>query len=568
MEVLKLLWMMVLCAIPMSFMFPAPVDCDPIKIDFNVCENSIYLTVPRPNGPVEIIHCCPVKPTKPIIDGPPPPSTDYVRVRKASQCTDGEYAEKLNKAYALMRALPDDDPRSLSQQWQLHCAYCGGAFLTMNSSRVPQGVDIHWSWLFYPWHRWYLYFHERILQKLIGDPDLSLNYWNWDAPYTVGDGSSKDGACLKSGADFPYFYNDTSSALYNVNRSVMAKGYGRLHFPDLSFAPLIAAEAQLLYNASAEDIIESNLNILNQALVTGGTTTETFMGRPYRAGDPAGSGAPNGGAGTLEGGAHGAVHSWTGKDPPNNDMGQLSRASRDPVFFAHHSNIDRMWQVWKDIGPILGQKREYYTDPDFLNAEFLFYDENKDLRRVKVIDALDTKKLGYVYQAANDAPWIFFNATKCSKLSYYELIAQAERLPVPTKDSKGYYTLEGGKTFIFIVDRPENPHGLEEFLTIDGIKLDRSWSTGFDVFVDWLNPGEVTAPCKCAEFSGRFTNLAQNREATEGKADLVWKQSISKSLDEIEAPEAPSKIIITLVPFFKHGNLNGIIKFKCITVAT
>ncbi|CAM6088474.1 unnamed protein product [Calypogeia fissa] len=77
-------------------------------------------------------------------------------------------------------------------------------------------------------------------------------------------------------------------------------------------------------------------------------------------------------------------------------MGQLAHLARDPVFFAHHGNIDRLFQVWKDIGPIVGQKWEYYSDPDFLNANFLFYDENKDLRRVKVEVALDTKKLGYI----------------------------------------------------------------------------------------------------------------------------------------------------------------------------
>ncbi|CAM6125952.1 unnamed protein product [Calypogeia fissa] len=66
----------------------------------------------------------------------------------------------------------------------------------------------------------------------------------------------------------------------------------------------------------------------------------------------------------------------------------------------------------KDIGPIVGQKREYYSDPDFLNANFLFYNENKDLRRVKVEDALDTKKLGYIYQEANDDAWIYPNLTR------------------------------------------------------------------------------------------------------------------------------------------------------------
>ncbi|CAM6099846.1 unnamed protein product [Calypogeia fissa] len=565
------------CTISMlSFiiLFPSAVVSDPIKVDFSHCRNSTYITTVTPNGPTESIQCCPPLPTRPIIDGPPPPSTKSIRVRKASQCTDAAYAAKLEKAYALMRALPDDDPRSFTQQWYLHCSYCGGAFLTTNSSGVPEGIDIHWSWLFFPWHRWYLYFHERILQSLLEDPTFSLNYWNWDSPYTVGGQSSKSHddheACLKEGADFPFIYSDSSSAVYDVNRSENAKGNGRLHFPDISYRPLVAAAQQPLYNASAEDIIGSNLNILYKALVSSGTTTETFMGRPYRAGNLPGSGAPNGGAGTLEVGAHSGVHSWTGRDPPSNDMGLLSRSARDPVFYAHHSNVDRLWQVWKDIGPILGQKHEDYTDPDFLNAEFLFYDENKDLRRVTVADSLDSKKLGYVYQDANDAPWIFYNSTKCSQLSYHELLAQAQSLPSPLKDSKGYYSLEGGETFTVVVDRPENPQNLEEFLTIDGINLDRTWSTGFDVFVDWLNPTEYTAPSKCAEYNGRFTNLAQSPAATQGKRDLVWKQSVTRTLVDIGASTASSsRIVITIVPLFHHGSgSDETIRFKDIKVDT
>ncbi|CAM6112438.1 unnamed protein product [Calypogeia fissa] len=70
------------------------------------------------------------------------------------------------------------------------------------------------------------------------------------------------------------------------------------------------------------------------------------MGRPYRYGDARGSPAANGGGGSLESSVHATVHFWTGTDPPSmDDMGQLAHSARDPVFFAHHSNIDRMWQV-------------------------------------------------------------------------------------------------------------------------------------------------------------------------------------------------------------------------------
>ncbi|CAM6095596.1 unnamed protein product [Calypogeia fissa] len=94
------------------------------------------------------------------------------------------------------------------------------------------------------------------------------------------------------------------------------------------------------------------------------------------------------------------------------------------------SSIHRVHEV-KWYGKISDQfwvKGVSYTDPDFLNASFLFYDENKDLRRVKIDDTLDTTKLGYVYQAANDADG-YTPLTRCSTSSFLDLIAQAGSLP-------------------------------------------------------------------------------------------------------------------------------------------
>ncbi|EFJ08101.1 hypothetical protein SELMODRAFT_16932, partial [Selaginella moellendorffii] len=34
--------------------------------------------------------------------------------------------------------------------------------------------------LYRPSHRWYLYFHEKILGSLIGDPSFALPFWSWD----------------------------------------------------------------------------------------------------------------------------------------------------------------------------------------------------------------------------------------------------------------------------------------------------------------------------------------------------------------------------------------------------
>ncbi|KAL8507809.1 hypothetical protein ACS0TY_018368 [Phlomoides rotata] len=45
------------------------------------------------------------------------------------------------------------------------------------------------------------------------------------------------------------------------------------------------------------------------------------------------------------------------------------------------------------------------TDPDFLNAAFVFYDENAQLVRVTIKDCLDNLKIGYDYKTI-DLPWL------------------------------------------------------------------------------------------------------------------------------------------------------------------
>ena len=95
-----------------------------------------------------------------------------------------EYMAKYARAVALMKALPRSDPRSFYQQANVHCAYCTGAH--RQAGRPDLGVQIHFSWLFFPFHRAYLYFFERIAAKLLGDPGFALPVWTWDVPEGMG----------------------------------------------------------------------------------------------------------------------------------------------------------------------------------------------------------------------------------------------------------------------------------------------------------------------------------------------------------------------------------------------
>jgi tyrosinase len=47
----------------------------------------------------------------------------------------------------------------------------------------------------------------------------------------------------------------------------------------------------------------------------------------------------------IEGNPHASVHGEIG-----DDMGAIDRSARDPIFWLHHCNIDRLWNVWVNEG--------------------------------------------------------------------------------------------------------------------------------------------------------------------------------------------------------------------------
>lgn len=77
-----------------------------------------------------------------------------LRVRPAAHKLDDAYIAKYQRATDLMRGLPDTDSRSFLNQYKLHCMYCDNNLYFDNSIAYP--LEIHRSWLFFPWHRWFL----------------------------------------------------------------------------------------------------------------------------------------------------------------------------------------------------------------------------------------------------------------------------------------------------------------------------------------------------------------------------------------------------------------------------
>jgi polyphenol oxidase len=258
--------------------------------------------------------------------------------RKPISALNAAEITRLRLAYKRLRDLTTSnsaDPRGWMQQAMVHCWQCGGA---------GSGIEIHGSWTFLPWHRAYLYFHERILCKLLNDNSFRLPYWSWD---------------VVSGRNLPTIYRPatvgaTPNSLFNANRSTNA-------------STGVAMPASIFPAAS------NPMNAANFAAFGG-------------------SAASGGG---LENGPHGAIHMFTGRPTsPFQDMGNLSTAARDPIFFAHHCQIDRLWAEWVRRNPVAHANP---TGAAFLTRAFQFFDESSVLRTIRTQQVLNTVPLGFSY---------------------------------------------------------------------------------------------------------------------------------------------------------------------------
>ena len=92
----------------------------------------------------------------------------------------------------------------------------------------------------------------------------------------------------------------------------------------------------------------------------------------------------------LEGVPHGSIHNYVG-----GDMGDFATAARDPIFFAHHGNLDRLWEIWRQDPE--KRKTEPSLDEDFMRHEFPFVWIDGTTVTVSVRETFDTAKLGYAY---------------------------------------------------------------------------------------------------------------------------------------------------------------------------
>ncbi|TKY59313.1 Polyphenol oxidase [Spatholobus suberectus] len=253
----------------------------------------------------------------------------------------------------------------------------------------------------------------------------------------------------------------------------------------------------------------------------------------YRAGDD-----PEPGGGTVENIPHTPVHVWTGdkRQPKGEDMGAFYTSGRDPIFYSHHANVDRMWNIWKTIP---GGKRKDLTDPDWLEIALT--------REIK---------LGYVYQDV-DIPWLN-NKPKPRRKSKGKKVALAQDFGIgaaQAAEASVQFPLTLDSKVSTLVKRPKLSRSKkekeeeEEVLVIDGIDFDCQESVKFDVFVN-DEDDKVIGPAN-TEFAGSFVSLPHSHGKSK-KIKTSLRLAITDLLEDLEA-ENDDSIVVTLVPKYGIG---------------
>jgi hypothetical protein len=281
-----------------------------------------------------------------------------VRRSIASLDPNGPEIASLRRGIRVMQSRPATDPTSWIFQANMHGTY---DVPTTPQQTIAWNQCQHGSFFFFSWHRMYLYYFERILRAASGDSTLTLPYWNYSDPRQ---------------RSIPLAYRQpadpSANPLFTANRAGPMNGGSRLPAGDVD---VTKAFADLIFETPHSTVDSFGGQTEPQAIQ---------FDTPF---------------GDLETTPHNVVHVDIGgsrQDPcVGGWMTDPHCSAKDPVFFLHHANIDRLWKRWLALG---GGRADPTGDQVWMNTIFTFFDETGKAVQKTGKDVLDTvAQLNYCY---------------------------------------------------------------------------------------------------------------------------------------------------------------------------
>lgn len=257
---------------------------------------------------------------------------DAIVLRPSAEQAD---VPALRDAYGKMQALSASDNRSWIYWAELHGF---NRYDCWHHARSGHGGSLHPYDLFLPWHRAYLTHWDHVTRDQ--NAAAILPWWDWTSAASHTDG-------------IPTAYAE------NPDGNPLASG----PMPDMPRIPARRTRRQPGDPAelpSYTDATPSNPPIDSLVALT------DFRDLSNQLQD-----------------VHDFIHGWVG-----GDMGVIATSAFDPIFWAHHAMIDRIWYQW--------QLKHGVNDipPDYLDKVLLPFG-------LTVQQVLDVRQLGYDYASSS-----------------------------------------------------------------------------------------------------------------------------------------------------------------------
>lgn len=256
--------------------------------------------------------------------------------QRVTNLADADLAA-LRQAYAAVYAIADD--RGFAHHAGIH--------------GLPLPISCHHhDLLFLPWHRAYLYFFEQALMDQVAAARLA--WWDWTDQTGV-----------------PAAFSDAQAG-GNPNPLLRGPIQG---IPDAQLSQVGIQLPRARIGSSMEYVTfrrpKAGSRLPSPATVEAVLNAPNFVDFSNR----------------LEASIHDLVHVWMG-----GTMAQIPVAAFDPIFWAHHTMIDRLWSLWQLRHPGV------VPDPSVIDQALPPF-------AMTVRQTLDINALGYEYTvSATTAP--------------------------------------------------------------------------------------------------------------------------------------------------------------------
>jgi hypothetical protein len=338
----------------------------------------------------------------------------------------------------------EGDPRSWLFQWYTHA-------VRFDSSKAEEIIRVYngstgssiaqkmWDTceahrdssrenFFLPWHRMYLLYFEEIVRHVSGQNEFTLPYWDYS-----------NAAHSALPAEFRKPGDLVWGVLYRPHRNKHVNDGRPIDEPDGAF----------------------------------GINLDAMKSNNYE--------DKNGDAGfcsNLDSGLHGGIHLNVGN---GEGMGSVEWAARDPIFWLHHSNIDRIWASWARKGG------KHPADVSFLTEEFDFADGDGNGIKAKVENFMELTQYEYEEYLTRPSDSVPFNqgprlVAEGWRFDSSEKIKLSDKNTVvklaPPKQGPG-----GGPLPTSAADVKSLPSEALLFLRLEGLRAFGPTKTVFDVHV-------------------------------------------------------------------------------------